>query len=445
MIEIYKIPFSEIESCGISLKDKDNSWSLKEHATEKKWDMAINGAMFSNGRKGVDPFYYWNITDMVIDGKLNRGGNYSDKGIAIGNPFYGISAYWSLTNNCIGKPVSFIGGAPTLLVDGVIKFDMKGLESSFATAYTQRSAIGIDGSNFYFATTESDKHSLYQVAQAMKDKGCRYAINLDGGGSTAFLKGNHYFTQGRNITSAVGLTLKKKDNPRYKVAIDGGHNILNQSNQSQDGSYIEFEHNDVVAKYLEIDLDRCGIDAEYINYDSANQNIELPGLVKKINATGANICVSIHTDAFSNPNANGITLYSYKLQGESQALAKAIHDSIIPKLGMNDRGIRDGSHLYVVRMTTMACVLCEMGYHTNPNDLKKLKSNSFRKLEAEYIARGICKYFNVEYIPEKIEATKPRYRYSVQTGSFENESNAINMKVNLAKLGIDSVIETEVI
>ena len=102
---IKKIPFSKIEKANVSLRDKDNSYSLKKHVTENDWDIAVNGALFSNGKKGVDPYYYWNLTDMIIGGVINRGGNYSDKGIAFGNQWEGISAYWSTTANSKGKPV----------------------------------------------------------------------------------------------------------------------------------------------------------------------------------------------------------------------------------------------------------------------------------------------------------------------------------------------------
>jgi len=121
-IEIHKIPFSEIEAAGLSLKDKDNSWSLKEHATENGWDYAINAGMFSNGNQKTDKYYYWNIVDMVIDGVLNRGGNYSDVGLAFGNPFEGISAYCSKTSYCIGAQVyksSLTGTTQTLTIKQV--------------------------------------------------------------------------------------------------------------------------------------------------------------------------------------------------------------------------------------------------------------------------------------------------------------------------------------
>lgn len=213
LFEVYKIPFNVIEKANISLKDKDNTWSLKEHSDEQGWDIAVNGAMFSNGNKATDKYYYWNITDLVVKGVFNRGGNYSNKGIAFGNPFDGVSAYWSTTENCIGKSVDFIGGAPTLIIDGKINMDMKGLGSSFATNMTQRTAIGVDKYNIYILTTRKNKANLTQVANELIAHGCLNALDLDGGGSTAIKVGDDYFTQGRNITSAFGIRLSSHTNP----------------------------------------------------------------------------------------------------------------------------------------------------------------------------------------------------------------------------------------
>lgn len=206
---IYKIPFNVIDKANVSLKDKDNSYSVEKHSIEQGWDIGINGAMFSNGNKSTDPYYYWNLTDMVIKGKLNRGGNYSDKGMAFGNPFGGIGAYWSTTANCIGKQVDFIGGAPTLLIDGRVNMDMKGLSQSFATQITQRTAIGIDKANIYIILTLGNKCNLNSVAVELQKQGCLDAIDLDGGGSTAlYADGKTIYTKGRNVTSAFGIKLK---------------------------------------------------------------------------------------------------------------------------------------------------------------------------------------------------------------------------------------------
>jgi N-acetylmuramoyl-L-alanine amidase len=284
--------------------------------------------------------------------------------------------------------------------EGFSKFTKDGKTYNYSDVVrtTSHTMIGIKDNKIHLIYI--NKMSGKQVNYYAKKCGFEMAIMLDGGHISAMnsvdYKVNLNTKQGYGIQGITNETTPVKK--KYKVAIDGGHNILNQSNRSPDGSYSEFVHNDEVATYLEDILKRCDIDAKYYDYISANQSVELNSLVALINKGNADVCVSIHTDAFSNPNANGITIFSYKLKGESQELAKAIHNSIIPKLGMNDRGIKDGSHLFVVSKTNMPCVLIECGFHTNPDDLKKLKTIDFRKLEAKSIAKGICNYFKIPYV-----------------------------------------------
>lgn len=437
-IEIHKIPFNNIEKCGVSLKDKDNSYSLKKHALENEWDIAINGAMFSNGKKGVDPFYYWNITDMVTDGILNRGGNYSDKGIAFGNPFAGVSAYWSKTSNCVGKPVDFIGGAPTLIIDGKINMDMKGLGSSFATNFTQRTAIGIDGSNIYLATTRSTKATLKQVAQALLDKGCLNAINFDGGGSTAFYEKKpdgtiDYFTQNRNVTSSFGIKFKQV---KKKIILDPGHSPLVKGKESLDGSYKEYEFNlDIANRMLKLLKPYC--EALIVDYSDFSPSVELGVLISKINRENANLCVSLHSNASENVTANGWEIFTYKMEGESLKAAQSIQKEIKP-LGFLDRGIKDGSHLAVIRETTMPTVLIETGFHTNKQDLAKLKDTAFRDKVASAYTKGVLNYFGIEWVEPSVGKI-----YRVQVGSFINKESAIALQNNLKLKGFDSFIKED--
>lgn len=438
-IEIRKIPFKDIEKCGVSLKDKDNTYSLKKHAEENDWDIAVNGAMFSNGRKGSDPYFYWNITDMVIDGVLNRGGNYSDKGIAFGNPWSGVGAYFTTTENCKGKPVDFIGGAPTLLIDGVINMDMKGLGKSFATNYTQRRAIGIDKYNLYICSTGKTKATLNQVAQALKDKGCLNAINLDGGGSGAdYEKGKSYFTQGRNITSAVGLKLKSV---KKKIILDAGHSPLVSGKQSPDGTYKEFEFNLDIVNRMKKTLARYPLEVVIVDFSHASATTELNTLIDKINDETADICVSIHSNAYGTDfnSANGWEAFYYDdpEYPEGRQLAEKIHAKV-PILGLTDRGIKPGNHLALVRETDMPCVLIETAFHTNLSDLEKLKDSTFRDLVAKTYCQGILDYFGIEWV-EPTNVTKPDtvtiYRVIEQHASFTNKAAAEKMMLQLKNEG----------
>lgn len=435
MITIKKIPFTDIESAGGSLQDKVSTWSLKRHVESKGWDVAVNGALFSNGSPTKDPYYYWNITDLVVGGVFNRGGNYSDKGIAFGNPWEGVSAYWSTTSNSIGKKVDFIGAAPTLLIDGKISMDMKGLTGSFATARTNRTAIGIDKSNLYICTTKGDKHNLTEVAIALQKQGCLWAINLDGGGSTAYFDKSEYYTQGRNIPSAFGVRLK---NRKPKIVLDPGHSPLVKGKQSPDGTYKEFEFNlDIANRMLKL-LQKYPCEPLIVDYSHENPSVELTDLVKKINATNGDYLISLHSNAFGTDwnDAKGWEIYTYKNTGESRQLAERIHaESKV--LGFVDRGIKDGSMFAVIRDTKMPAVLIETGFHTNKEDVAKLKDSAFRDKIAEAYVKGILNHLGIKFI-ELVNTEKVIYR--VQVGAFSVKDNADRMVAKLKADGYSAFI-----
>ena len=436
MIHIKKIPFTDIESAGVSLYDKSDAWSLKAHAVREDWDFAVNGAMFSNGPRGKDPYYYWNTTDLIVGGILNRGGNYSDKGLAFGNPWEGVSAYWSTTANSTGKKVDFIGGAPTLLVNGKVSMDMKGVSIAFVNAETQRTAIGIDKKNLYLCTTRKTKHTLHEVAQALKDAGALWAINLDGGGSTAWYEKNgEYFTQGRNIPSAFGVRLKTK---RPKIILDPGHCPETPGKASPDKTYKEAEFNMDLALRIEKLLQKYPVEVRIVDVVHPDPKKELPLLVDKINQEKGDICVSLHSNAFGAGfnTANGWEIFCYKMTGDSLKLAEAIYAES-HRLGLTDRGIKDGSHLYVVRETDMPCVLIETGFHTNLQDLAKLKDPLFRDLAAEVYTTGILRYFG---IPIQPPAPSEPALYRVQVGAFTQLENAKDLLERLEKAGFKGYI-----
>jgi len=238
--------------------------------------------------------------------------------------------------------------------------------------------------------------SAYQINLWLKVNGFELAIMLDGGHITAI---NGTGAQ-HNLTTPQGYAIQFIDNIMVKrplVAWDAGHNKLNPSNQSPDGTYKEWEGNIDVVQRAMPHLTRCGVDSIFIDVLNANQGEELTELVRKINLTHADICVSRHDNAAANTEARGMEVFCYKMQGESLRLAQCVHKEMLA-LGQKDRGIKDGSSLYVVRETSMPCVLVESAFHTSPPDLLLLKDPAYREREAVCLAKGIVAYFGLRWI-----------------------------------------------
>lgn len=127
------------------------------------------------------------------------------------------------------------------------------------------------------------------------------------------------------------------------------------------------------------------------NYSELN---DLKARVQIANQIQADLFVSIHNDAFSNPTAGGTTTY-YSVDspaaGPSQTLASDIQKEVVKQLGLTDRGVKS-ANFYVVKNTQMPAVLVELGFISNPTEEKLLSSPDFQKKAAEGIYQGILAY-----------------------------------------------------
>ena len=113
--------------------------------------------------------------------------------------------------------------------------------------------------------------------------------------------------------------------------------------------------------------------------------------VEVSDAFNADILVSIHLNAAENKRAKGTeTFYMSKRGG---ILAANIQKQLVACLGTVDRGLKDGSRLYMVRNTDAVAVLTEVCFISNMDD--ELMINRDYKKAAEAIAQGIVDYFAI--------------------------------------------------
>lgn len=114
--------------------------------------------------------------------------------------------------------------------------------------------------------------------------------------------------------------------------------------------------------------------------------------VREANAWGADVFVSIHTNASPNPAANGAEALIYS---RSSTTALGLAESILTELtqvtGLRNRGIVERPGLYVLKRTSMPAVLVEMGFITNRYEAELMAYSP--GLFAEGIYRGIVDYY----------------------------------------------------
>lgn len=111
-------------------------------------------------------------------------------------------------------------------------------------------------------------------------------------------------------------------------------------------------------------------------FDASNDNLK--EAVTLSNNKKADLFVSIHLNA---GGGEGVECYTWK--GEKTKVAINICKNIAA-LGYKNRGVKNGSHFYVVKNTTAPAVLVECCFVDNKKDAEKY--NAYKMAEAIYKA-----------------------------------------------------------
>ena len=119
---------------------------------------------------------------------------------------------------------------------------------------------------------------------------------------------------------------------------------------------------------------------------------ELKARTMVANNNKADVFVSIHINAFTNPTVGGIATYYYKNSGYSAMLAKNIEDNLAKVSGMQDRGT-NAAGFYVLKHTDMPAVLAELGFISNPSEEKMLTVPQKQQQLAQGIVQGLEDFF----------------------------------------------------
>lgn len=187
-----------------------------------------------------------------------------------------------------------------------------------------------------------------------------------------------------------------------KVCIDPGHGGSDRSNRGLTG-YIEADGVLDIALKLKAFLEKYN-DIEVVMTREKDETVTLARRVSIANDANVDIYVSVHTNAFDTPAAEGIeTFHSIKPDPGTggHKLASYIQDEICKATGLKNRGIktRKGSdgrdYYYVIKNTKMPAVIVECGFHTNFTEEKLLKTDEFRLKCAQGIGKGIIRYFDI--------------------------------------------------
>ncbi len=184
-----------------------------------------------------------------------------------------------------------------------------------------------------------------------------------------------------------------------KVFIDQGHNPVNPNAGAEGNGLreqdITYEIGRILAELLNNNPNyeaRLSRNSPTEQIGTSNSS-SLAERVREANEWGADIFLSLHTNAYSNPSASGVEGFSYRTVGNGFRLANDVVDQLALITGLPNRGAFARPSLYVLRRTNMPAALIEMGYITNPGDATLMSEQP--ELFALGIYNGIMEYFGM--------------------------------------------------
>lgn len=184
-----------------------------------------------------------------------------------------------------------------------------------------------------------------------------------------------------------------------KVVLDPGHGVETAGKRSPDGSYLEHEFNLDMAKRLKALLEARGVAVTLTRSDE--HDVTLADRVAVSNQTAPDLFLSIHSNAsgegWTEPSGFGIyTSSAGETAGRNRAARAILARAREAGIGLWGGGLHH-NRLYVLRNTVAPAVLIEHGFHTNRDEVERLKSGDYRDLLARVDAKGVLDYLGLPW------------------------------------------------
>ncbi|MCF4970212.1 N-acetylmuramoyl-L-alanine amidase [Nostoc sp. CMAA1605] len=221
-----------------------------------------------------------------------------------------------------------------------------------------------------------------------------------------------------------------------KYGIDMGHNCPPDTGARG----IRFEDNltiDVGTKVAS-KLQALGHEVVLCKPDSAaSVRDSLSQRCNRANAARVEVFVSIHFNAF-NGQANGVEVFATSDSG--RRIAQPVLDEIV-KLGYFNRGVKNGSHLFVLRNTNMPAILVECCFIDSQKDMNLFNSEA----TANAIVKGLTGKLptvavnavpdeeqNIDTSVMRLQKSLNRLKVTDKNGKALVENNQLNPETKFA-------------
>ncbi len=223
--------------------------------------------------------------------------------------------------------------------------------------------------------------------------------------------------------SVKGTKLTVSLNGKCDIKIDGSKIIFTKTKDENNNDY--YEDDDEDEKIVVLDAGHGGTDPGTLGYDSDGEtiiayekdmNLAITLMVRDIllengiktyltrskdvfiglseralfaEEKNADIFVSIHNNSIPDPTYKGSMVLYHTSSMAGKKLAQNILDAMTLSAKTEDKGLRDGSNMAVIKKTSMPAVIVECGCLTNEEELSNLMDEEFLEKLAIGIADGI--------------------------------------------------------
>jgi len=168
-----------------------------------------------------------------------------------------------------------------------------------------------------------------------------------------------------------------------RLSINCGHTTKGPGYGAVSGSFKESQVTRAVGNELIRILKAKGhtVHNSTVNY-ADSQNAYLKRVVEMANGKNIDLFVSLHCNASAKHSANGVEVHTYK----GRKLPEAVDTcNSLEDIGFRNRGIKDGSSLYVIKHTNAKAMLVEMFCLDNKTD-----QTLYNRVGYKGIARAIA-------------------------------------------------------